>query len=172
MAPSPPRSSGKLCRGPIAQLSFSRRRISSARSIGISLWLPPCLVRVRTSGRPRLMPLRRCVAMGKKARACLNFLPVACGLLPLWREVCRGSLLSTTSAELCRCMEVRPIESSPVQLCSFRPKPYTSRVEYRPLEGFVLAVSPFNFTAIGGNLPGSSYRHFFLLPLRFAHCCR
>ncbi|KXN86113.1 Delta-1-pyrroline-5-carboxylate dehydrogenase [Leucoagaricus sp. SymC.cos] len=29
-----------------------------------------------------------------------------------------------------------------------------NRVEYRPLEGFVLAVSPFNFTAIGGNLPG------------------
>ncbi|KAL2017540.1 hypothetical protein VTK56DRAFT_1974 [Thermocarpiscus australiensis] len=29
-----------------------------------------------------------------------------------------------------------------------------NRVEYRPLEGFVYAVSPFNFTAIGGNLPG------------------
>src|ERR1700733_3015985 len=29
-----------------------------------------------------------------------------------------------------------------------------SRVEYRALEGFVLAVSPFNFTAIGGNLCG------------------
>lgn len=28
-----------------------------------------------------------------------------------------------------------------------------NRMEYRPLEGFVLAVSPFNFTAIGGNLP-------------------
>ncbi len=28
-------------------------------------------------------------------------------------------------------------------------------VEYRPLEGFVFAVSPFNFTAIGGNLPGA-----------------
>ena len=31
-----------------------------------------------------------------------------------------------------------------------------NRVEYRPLEGFVLAVSPFNFTAIGGNLPTSA----------------
>ncbi|KAI4517452.1 delta-1-pyrroline-5-carboxylate dehydrogenase 1 [Schizophyllum commune Tattone D] len=30
-----------------------------------------------------------------------------------------------------------------------------NRVEYRPLEGFVLAVSPFNFTAIGGNLNGA-----------------
>jgi len=28
-----------------------------------------------------------------------------------------------------------------------------NQVEYRPLEGFVFAVSPFNFTAIGGNLP-------------------
>jgi 1-pyrroline-5-carboxylate dehydrogenase len=28
-----------------------------------------------------------------------------------------------------------------------------NRVEYRPLEGFVFAVSPFNFTSIGGNLP-------------------
>ncbi|KAF7513377.1 hypothetical protein GJ744_009798 [Endocarpon pusillum] len=30
-----------------------------------------------------------------------------------------------------------------------------NRLEYRPLEGFVYAVSPFNFTAIGGNLPGA-----------------
>ncbi|MCJ1401120.1 1-pyrroline-5-carboxylate dehydrogenase [Xylographa trunciseda] len=28
-----------------------------------------------------------------------------------------------------------------------------NRVEYRALEGFVYAISPFNFTAIGGNLP-------------------
>ena len=27
-----------------------------------------------------------------------------------------------------------------------------NRTEYRPLEGFVLAISPFNFTAIAGNL--------------------
>ncbi|KAL2819596.1 Aldehyde/histidinol dehydrogenase [Aspergillus cavernicola] len=30
-----------------------------------------------------------------------------------------------------------------------------NRVEYRPLEGFVYAISPFNFTAIGGNLAGA-----------------
>jgi 1-pyrroline-5-carboxylate dehydrogenase len=30
-----------------------------------------------------------------------------------------------------------------------------NRMEYRPLEGFVLAITPFNFTAIGGNLPTS-----------------
>jgi len=31
-----------------------------------------------------------------------------------------------------------------------------NRLEYRPLEGFVLAITPFNFTAIGGNLPASA----------------
>ncbi|HYY04335.1 MAG TPA: L-glutamate gamma-semialdehyde dehydrogenase [Gaiellaceae bacterium] len=31
-----------------------------------------------------------------------------------------------------------------------------NRMEYRPLEGFVFAVTPFNFTAIGGNLPTSA----------------
>jgi len=31
-----------------------------------------------------------------------------------------------------------------------------NRLEYRPLEGFVFAVSPFNFTAIGANLPASA----------------
>jgi 1-pyrroline-5-carboxylate dehydrogenase len=30
-----------------------------------------------------------------------------------------------------------------------------NRLEYRPLEGFVFAVTPFNFTAIGANLPSS-----------------
>ena len=31
-----------------------------------------------------------------------------------------------------------------------------NRMEYRPLEGFVLAVTPFNFTSIAGNLPSSA----------------
>ncbi len=31
-----------------------------------------------------------------------------------------------------------------------------NRMEWRGLEGFVLAVTPFNFTAIGGNLPASA----------------
>jgi len=30
-----------------------------------------------------------------------------------------------------------------------------NRVEYRPLEGFIFAVTPFNFTAISGNLPAA-----------------
>ena len=31
-----------------------------------------------------------------------------------------------------------------------------NRLTYRPLEGFVYAITPFNFTAISGNLPGSA----------------
>jgi 1-pyrroline-5-carboxylate dehydrogenase len=31
-----------------------------------------------------------------------------------------------------------------------------NRMDYRPLEGFVYAITPFNFTAIGGNLPTSA----------------
>jgi len=31
-----------------------------------------------------------------------------------------------------------------------------NRLEYRPLEGFVYCISPFNFTAIAGNLPASA----------------
>jgi len=43
----------------------------------------------------------------------------------------------------------------------YRQQPISSpgvhnRMEYRPLEGFVLAVTPFNFTAIGANLPTSA----------------
>jgi len=42
----------------------------------------------------------------------------------------------------------------------YRDQPISSpgiwnRMEYRPLEGFVFAVTPFNFTAIAGNLPSS-----------------
>lgn len=43
----------------------------------------------------------------------------------------------------------------------YRQQPVSSpgihnRLEFRALEGFVLAVTPFNFTAIGGNLPTSA----------------
>lgn len=31
-----------------------------------------------------------------------------------------------------------------------------NRIEYRPLEGFVFCITPFNFTAIAGNLPASA----------------
>jgi 1-pyrroline-5-carboxylate dehydrogenase len=32
---------------------------------------------------------------------------------------------------------------------------FWNQIDYRPLEGFVYAITPFNFTAIGGNLAGS-----------------
>jgi 1-pyrroline-5-carboxylate dehydrogenase len=43
----------------------------------------------------------------------------------------------------------------------YKQQPYSptgiwNRVEYRPLEGFVFALTPFNFTAIAGNLPTSA----------------
>ena len=31
----------------------------------------------------------------------------------------------------------------------------TNKIHYRAREGFVAAISPFNFTAIGGNLAGT-----------------
>jgi len=45
------------------------------------------------------------------------------------------------------------------QIYSDQPKSISDmwdRTEYRPLEGFVYAVTPFNFTAIAGNLPSSA----------------
>ncbi len=36
------------------------------------------------------------------------------------------------------------------------PRGFWNRVEQRPLEGFVFALTPFNFTAIAGNLPTSA----------------
>lgn len=35
------------------------------------------------------------------------------------------------------------------------PKPVWNKVEYRPLEGFLLAITPFNFTSIAANLPAA-----------------
>jgi len=37
----------------------------------------------------------------------------------------------------------------------FSPEGIKNHIEYRPLEGFVFALTPFNFTAIAGNLPAA-----------------
>lgn len=37
----------------------------------------------------------------------------------------------------------------------YSPVPTLNYVDYRPLEGFIFAVTPFNFTSIAGNLPSS-----------------
>ena len=60
----------------------------------------------------------------------------ACELIDFWRF---------NVEFMVRIYEEQPISSPGVW----------NRLEYRPLEGFVFAVSPFNFTAIGGNLAGS-----------------
>jgi 1-pyrroline-5-carboxylate dehydrogenase len=60
----------------------------------------------------------------------------ACELIDFWRwNVHFGEQLQ----------EIQPV-SSPGQW---------NRMEHRPLEGFVLAITPFNFTSIGGNLPAA-----------------
>ncbi len=58
----------------------------------------------------------------------------ACELADFWRF---------NVAYMQRLMSEQPISSPGVW----------NQVEYRPLEGFVFAVAPFNFTAIAGNLP-------------------
>jgi 1-pyrroline-5-carboxylate dehydrogenase len=60
----------------------------------------------------------------------------ACELIDFWRF---------NVEFMVRIYEEQPISSPGVW----------NRLEYRPLEGFVFAVSPFNFTSIGGNLAGS-----------------
>jgi 1-pyrroline-5-carboxylate dehydrogenase len=61
----------------------------------------------------------------------------ACELIDFWRF---------NVEYLVRIYEEQPMSSPGVW----------NRMEYRPLEGFVFAVSPFNFTAIGGNLTTSA----------------
>ena len=96
---------------------------------------------------------------------CAFFSLLAGRLFPLWGEVRRRTLLSATAAEFGGCMEVRSCFIVCMHVSD--PSPHASRIEYRPLEGFVLAVSPFNFTAIGGNLPGSPYLS--VHPLSFSY---
>lgn len=60
----------------------------------------------------------------------------ACELIDFWRF---------NPVFMTRIYEEQPISSPGVW----------NRLEYRPLEGFVFAVSPFNFTSIGGNLSSS-----------------
>ena len=82
-----------------------------------------------------------------------NLHPLAFRLLPFRSEIRGRTLFTTAAKELTRSLEVSHRASWAVHL-PFILTNAPSRVEYRALEGFVLAVSPFNFTAIGGNLPG------------------
>lgn len=61
------------------------------------------------------------------------------------------------AAELCDFLRfnVRYAEELYAQQPPLNSSGVWNRMEFRPLEGFVYAISPFNFTAIGGNLPGA-----------------
>jgi 1-pyrroline-5-carboxylate dehydrogenase len=74
--------------------------------------------------------------LGQSKTAHQAEIDAACELTDFWRF---------NPTFMTRIYEEQPI-SSPGQW---------NRMEYRPLEGFVFAVTPFNFTAIGGNLPTS-----------------
>ena len=74
--------------------------------------------------------------LGQSKTAHQAEIDAACELIDFWRF---------NPAFMTRMYEEQPISGPGVW----------NRLEYRPLEGFVFAVSPFNFTAIGGNLTGA-----------------
>jgi 1-pyrroline-5-carboxylate dehydrogenase len=80
--------------------------------------------------------LNAATMLGQSKTAHQAEIDAACELIDFWRF---------NPAFMTRMYEEQPISSPGVW----------NRLEYRPLEGFVFAVSPFNFTAIGGNLTGA-----------------
>ena len=86
---------------------------------------------------PWRMTLNAATMLGQSKTAHQAEIDAACELIDFWRF---------NPTFMTHIYEEQPI-SSPGQW---------NRMEYRPLEGFVFAVTPFNFTAIGGNLPTSA----------------
>jgi 1-pyrroline-5-carboxylate dehydrogenase len=103
-------------------------------------------------------------AMPYQARAAI-FLKAADLLAGGWRPVLNGATMLNQSktpfqAEIDSACEIidfwrfnaawgqRILEEQPLSV-----RGLWNRVEYRPLEGFVFAVTPFNFTSIAANLP-------------------
>ena len=78
--------------------------------------------------------LNAATMLGQSKTAFQAEIDAACELADFWRF---------NVAYMQRLMSEQPISSPGVW----------NQVEYRPLEGFVFAVAPFNFTAIAGNLP-------------------
>jgi 1-pyrroline-5-carboxylate dehydrogenase len=74
--------------------------------------------------------------LGQSKTAHQAEIDAACELIDFWRFNVKS---------MTRIYEEQPVSSPGVW----------NRMEYRPLEGFVFAVTPFNFTAIAGNLPTS-----------------
>jgi 1-pyrroline-5-carboxylate dehydrogenase len=80
--------------------------------------------------------LNAATMLGQSKTAHQAEIDAACELIDFWRF---------NPWFMTRMYEEQPVSSPGVW----------NRLEYRPLEGFVFAVSPFNFTAIGGNLTGA-----------------
>ncbi|MGH3091441.1 MAG: L-glutamate gamma-semialdehyde dehydrogenase [Gaiellaceae bacterium] len=80
--------------------------------------------------------LNAATMLGQSKTAHQAEIDAACELVDFWRF---------NPVFMTRIYEEQPISSPGMW----------NRMEYRPLEGFVLAVTPFNFTAIAGNLPAS-----------------
>jgi 1-pyrroline-5-carboxylate dehydrogenase len=80
--------------------------------------------------------LNAATMLGQSKTAHQAEIDAACEVIDFWR-------FNTTF--MTRIYEQQPVSSPGVW----------NRMEYRPLEGFVFAVTPFNFTAIGANLPTS-----------------
>jgi 1-pyrroline-5-carboxylate dehydrogenase len=85
---------------------------------------------------PWRQTLNAATMLGQSKTAHQAEIDSACELIDFWRF---------NVQYMTRIYEEQPISSPGVW----------NRLEYRPLEGFVFAVTPFNFTAIAGNLPTS-----------------
>jgi 1-pyrroline-5-carboxylate dehydrogenase len=86
---------------------------------------------------PWRQTLNAATMLGQSKTAHQAEIDAACELIDFWRF---------NVQYMTRIYEVQPISSPGVW----------NRLEYRPLEGFVFAVTPFNFTSIAGNLPTSA----------------
>jgi 1-pyrroline-5-carboxylate dehydrogenase len=86
---------------------------------------------------PWRQTLNASTMLGQSKTAHQAEIDAACELIDFWRFNVRY---------MTRIYEEQPISSPGVW----------NRLEYRPLEGFVFAVTPFNFTSIAGNLPTSA----------------
>jgi 1-pyrroline-5-carboxylate dehydrogenase len=80
--------------------------------------------------------LNAATMLGQSKTAHQAEIDAACELIDFWRF---------NPAFMVRVYEEQPLSAQGAW----------NRMEYRPLEGFVFAVTPFNFTAIAGNLPTS-----------------
>src|SRR5829696_7542757 len=83
---------------------------------------------------PWRQTLNAATMLGQSKTATQAEIDAACELIDFWRY----------NVHFARQIMVEQPESSPG---------VWNRVDHRPLEGFVYAVTPFNFTAIAGNLP-------------------